>query len=286
MFKNLFIGIGMLAAVTLLVAGCTDSGLVDNDTTSANIAKDSDAPGVIGFDYKWNIIGVPQDKSAEMDGNNGKRMFVQLEGGQTVCDPDITDNKDPLYCKPGDLHGGGSVDGGWDTQDYTKHNKILLTPCDPLDADCDFQIVDANATDADGAEMIVPDDLSSEYEFYVRALGKPGGSARVTTCADELYDEATYETWCSSTSAVLTRDKGKPKTENVTAELLFMDISVDTATDSLLADCLYDGVAPDDQVVDFDDIPLFDACFENYFWNYDNNGLKLLQAWFKKKPTV
>ena len=25
---------------------------------------------------------------------------------------------------------------------------------------------------------------------------------------------------------------------------------------------------------------LFDACFENYFWNYDNNGLKLLELRF------
>jgi hypothetical protein len=29
---------------------------------------------------------------------------------------------------------------------------------------------------------------------------------------------------------------------------------------------------------------LFDRCFENYFWNYDNNGLKLLQLRFYFTP--
>ena len=28
------------------------------------------------------------------------------------------------------------------------------------------------------------------------------------------------------------------------------------------------------------DVFIFDRCFENYFWNYDNNGLKLLELRF------
>ena len=28
------------------------------------------------------------------------------------------------------------------------------------------------------------------------------------------------------------------------------------------------------------DVSLFDRCFQNYFWNYDNNGLKLLELRF------
>ena len=27
-------------------------------------------------------------------------------------------------------------------------------------------------------------------------------------------------------------------------------------------------------------VSLFNNCFQNYFWNYDNNGLKLLQLPF------
>ena len=30
------------------------------------------------------------------------------------------------------------------------------------------------------------------------------------------------------------------------------------------------------------DVPVFHACFEDYFWNYDNNGLKNLELRFYK----
>jgi len=32
------------------------------------------------------------------------------------------------------------------------------------------------------------------------------------------------------------------------------------------------------------DVFVFDRCFENYFWNYDNNGLKNLELRFYKAP--
>jgi len=135
--------------------------------------------------------------------------------------------------------------------------------------------------------MILPDDVSFEYEVYVRPLGKPGGSARITTCADEdIIDEGDtgFETWCSSNSAVLTRTKGKPRTEEVSDALLFLDITV-TGADSLLAVCLGDTGLEGEDSIDYH-LPLFDMCFQNYFWNYDNNGLKLVQVWFKKRPSV
>jgi hypothetical protein len=37
-----------------------------------------------GAHYNLNIIGVPQEKSAEMSGNNGHRIFVNLSGKQTI----------------------------------------------------------------------------------------------------------------------------------------------------------------------------------------------------------
>lgn len=278
---NYFRVLGMLVAVAVLVAGCTETTLVDDGASSASVTKDS--PGYIGFDFKFNIIGVQHDKTAPMDGNNGKRLFVQLYGGQQVCDPDAEVGED-LYCDAGDLVGGGSVPGGWfNDVTYSKKNKILLTPCDPADADCEFAILDANATDGDGGEIQVPDDVSFAYELYFRAVGTPGGSGRITPCADEnILDtgDAGYETWCSSTSAVLTRETGKPKVENVTNELLFLDITVDASADSMLAACL--GYPGQEGEINIDDIPLFDGCFENYFWNFDNNGLKVIQAWFKK----
>jgi hypothetical protein len=149
-----------------------------------------------GHDYKLNIIGVPKDKTADMDDNNGRRIFVQLNGGQKVCVTDEdwaaymgllgepTDTPNPYFCTPeeweGALKGGrGQKTGGWDGLD--KVNKILLTP----NSDDVFQVLDANATDRDGAEFTMPDDVFTGYKVYARALGTPGGKAAMTLCANE-----------------------------------------------------------------------------------------------------
>jgi hypothetical protein len=53
--------------------------------------------------------------------------------------------------------------------------------------------------------------------------------------------------------------------QNVTSNLLFVTLS---ATDQALTTCTSATVA------------LFDPCLQNYFWNYDNKGLHLLQLRF------
>jgi len=268
-----------VALCSFILLGCNDSAVVDsgNDAEVSSLAK---GPGWYGFDFKFNIIGT-KEKSADLDSDNGKRIFVLLDGGQEVCDPYVTDPAEDLYCDAGDLKGGRSVPGTWSSLD--KRNKILLVPCDPADDACDFDILDANGTDADGASLQMPDDVSTRYKVYARALGKPGGSARITPCADEELD-SDGETWCSLTSAVLEREKGPPKVEDVTDELLFIDIIIDPDVDPELAACLGEADTPDfdDPEVQIDDIELFNVCFNNYFWNYDNNGLRLLQVWFKE----
>ncbi len=68
--------------------------------------------------------------------------------------------------------------------------------------------------------------------------------------------------------------------------LLSMSIYVDPDTDSDLSVCVggdaddMDGII--DQPEENFDIYLFDNCFQNYFWNYDNNGLKNLELRFYK----
>ena len=262
-------------------------------------------------DYLLNIIGVPKDKTADMDGNNGHRIFVQLYGGQKVC---VTDEdwaayqellgveeptENPYACTEEEwedaLQGGrGKVTGGWDGLDKT--NKILLTPND----EDYFGVLDANATDNDGAEFTMPDDVYGHYVVYARALGKPGGSAAMTLCANETEETnddidgdgiVDTETWCSINQAVLTRIKGQPRTEDVTNALFTLSILVDNddVKDVSLTGCLTEtGVidAPTDadpltdDPLQVADVPIFHSCFEDYFWNYDNNGLKLLQLRF------
>jgi len=184
-----------------------------------------------GAHYTLNIIGVSRDKTADMTGNNGHRIFVKLWGSDS---------------------------------------KIMLT-------EGDFAVLDANGTDGPAAfQLPNPDpdgDGVTEYSVYVRALGTPGGHANMQTC----YTDDTG-TWCAVDFAggvsqiTITRNAGgPPKFENVSRDLLYVDYCV--AWDLVTGEC-----------TDVDQVPLFGEDAE-YFWDYDNFGLKLAQLRFYEVPT-
>lgn len=131
----------------------------------------------------------------------------------------------------------------------------------------DFQVLDANGTDGSAAfQLPSPDpdnDGITQYSVFARALGKPGGSSKTTTCAT---DPTTGELYCSIESMVMVRNKGKSSFTNVSKQLLFVFADIDG-----------DGVV--------DRVPLFDERLEDFFWQYDNTGLKLLQLRFYEVPT-
>jgi hypothetical protein len=142
------------------------------------------------------------------------------------------------------------------------NTKIYLT-------EGDFQVLDANGTDRDGAIFQLPAadadcDGSSDYSVFVRELGTPGGGAVMTTC---LYDKVTGEEYCSSESVTLTRSKGKPSFRNVSKQLLTVVYDVDG-----------DG--------DLDRTPLFGDDSYGYLWDYENNGLRLAQLRFYDEFTL
>ncbi|HJZ48616.1 MAG TPA: hypothetical protein VKE41_15675 [Roseiflexaceae bacterium] len=175
-----------------------------------------------GAHYNLNIIGVSNDKTADMSGNNGHRIFVPLEG------------KTSIWLAEGD-----------------------------------FAVLDANGTDQDGAKFQLPNpdpdnDGTTTYSVWSRALGKPGGSSTTTTCAT---DPVTGDVYCSIYSMVLVREKGKSSFSNVSKELLYV-----------YADLNGDGTV--------ERYPLFDSALQDYFWQYDNNGLKLAQLRFYEIPTT
>lgn len=188
-----------------------------------------------GAHYNLNIIGVPQNKTADMTGNNGRRIFVPLDG----------------------------------------RTKILLT-------EGDFQVLDANGTDSNGAKFQLPNpdpdgDGTTLYSVYVRALGRPGGSASMQTC----YTDETG-TWCAVDFAggvsqiEIERTGGRSRFENVTRDLLFVDYCVS-----------WDVTDPTNPVcTDVNQIPLFGEDLEEYFWDYDNSGLKMAQLRFYEVPTT
>ena len=199
-----------------------------------------------GSHYTLNIIGVDKDKTADMTGNNGRRIFVDLGANG----------------KPA-------------------NTKILLS-------EGDFGVLDANGTDGQ-AEFRLPNPVAdvdgygtTEYSVYVRALGKPGGKATMQSCYD---DPTTGETWCAVDFAggvepvtVERTKRGVEKFVNVSQDLLYVDAC--TEYDATTGACLT-----------WDQLPLFSDANgngtddEQYFWDYDNQGLRVAQLRFYEVPT-
>jgi len=175
-----------------------------------------------GPHYNLNIIGVPKDKTADMDNNHGHRIFVKLWGKSKI----------------------------W----------LALAPEGES-----FQVLDANGTDNDGAKFQLPDPftdpdnpLLSNYVVYARALGTPGGWSYTVLC----WEDEEGEIVCSGDTLELRRGHGQQKFKNVSQKLLTLWVDTDD-----------DGI-PDTRV------GLFDEEAYQYFWDYDNHGLKLAQLRF------
>ncbi len=253
--------VAMGAALALALVACSEQ------STTAPQAQSGPELGVgnllpNGGPYNLNIIGV-KDKTALMDGSTGGRIFVKLFYDDSTNTGECWSGSCPV-----------------DMKVTERYNKILLQPGDA------FRVLDANATDTDGALFQLPDSVSYQYRVFARELGKPGGKAKMTTCATFTVDpdlipnsgDEYQEVLCSLNSYVATRDKGKPKTTEVTDKLLWLQVDVTSlgTSDPALATCLagegFTGSAAS--------VPLFDPCFQGYFWDYDNNGLKLLQLRF------
>jgi hypothetical protein len=132
----------------------------------------------------------------------------------------------------------------------------------------DFMVLDANATDGAGSfQLPNPDpdnDGTTEYSVFARALGTPGGQARLTTAA---VDPVTGDTYYSAESAVFVRSTGGSKFTNVSSALLYIYVDLDA-----------DGT--------LERYPLFDDRLQGYFWDYDNAGLRLVQLRFYQVTTT
>lgn len=124
---------------------------------------------------------------------------------------------------------------------------ILLSPAPEGGS---FYVLDGNGTDGE-ASFQLPADVATEWTVWARALGKPDGSAHVQLCA---WDPVEEEYVCNL-GTVLLRTKGQQKFSDVSNVLLYID-----------------------------GVPLFDPMYEDYFWSYQNNGLKLAQLRFYPNP--
>jgi len=136
----------------------------------------------------------------------------------------------------------------------SKVNKIYLQQAPDANT---FDVLDGNACDGNGALFELPNPTNG-YSIWARALATPGGSATMTTCAT---DPTTSEIVCSTLNVLLTRDKGQSKFANVTKELTTITF-IDPTTGNPVT------------------VSLFDSALQDYFWNYQNNGLRLAQLRF------
>lgn len=125
-----------------------------------------------------------------------------------------------------------------------------------------FQVIDPNGTDGSASfQLPNPDpenDGTTTYSVFVRALGKPGGHSTMTPCATDVV---TGEEYCSVESVVSVRTGGKSRFTNVSRSLLYVYADLDG-----------DGQA--------ERYNLFSDAMRDYYWNYDNAGLRIAQLRF------
>ena len=201
-----------------------------------------------GAHYNLNIIGVDNPKTSTLTGSDRHTIFVAL-GSKKPAAPVTTD----IWLTPGDFQvcDGNGFDAAYDCAGNQigggMNGAVFQLPCNtaiPTDFGC------AGGT------------VSASYQVWGRALGQPGGSAVITTCA---YDD-TRTLVCSSenTINVLSRGKGKQAFQNVTSAL------------TTLQNVCFDLGG----VVTCGDVSLFSSVLQDYVWQYDNNGLRLAQIRF------
>ena len=185
------------AALALMaLVGCSD------ETTSPTASVGSASPSLgtattgngapSGAHYTLNIIGVPKDKSANLTGGSGHRIFVDL--GRTGAAANTRINLTP--------------------------GEFAVLDANGTDGTAAFQLPNP---DPDG-------DGTTSYSVYARALGKPGGKATMQSCYEDATGTWCAVDFVGGVEPItLTRSKGPSKFTNVSKDLLFVDYCTEWA---------------------------------------------------------
>src|SRR6266446_104238 len=199
-----------------------------------------------GPHYNLNVIGVTNGKNAPLTGSDRHTIFVPLYSKPgTPLDTDPAPGADIWLTQgPFAVCDGNAFDAAYDCNgiQIAKQGAVFQLPCN------------TNITTATGTTLVpCTTGYTASYDVWARTLGTPGGSSTLTTCAT---DPTTLTVVCSTNKAVFVRMKPN-KFSNVTDALTSL---VDTNTLQTVA--------------------LFQGGFLGFFWDYDNNGNKLLQLRF------
>jgi hypothetical protein len=191
--------------------------------------------GLSGPHYNLTIIGVPHNKTADMTSGNGHVLFVPLDTSGLVS---------------------GNV-------------KIFFVP------GTEFNVIDANCTDADGCTIEVPASELSDicYNVYAIGLGTPNGEAIVNAeCTDPAIVGGCTAALIQNTFTVDRTNGGsnKPKRQNI-SNVFRASGCLDLAPISNPPTC----------ELTFQNVWVFNLPgLVNYFWDYTNDGLKNMQIRF------
>ncbi len=212
-----------------------------------------------GPHYNLNIIGVDNPKTSTMTMSNRHTIFVELGSQGDVAKRSL------IYLMPAGefkVCDGNAFDAAYDCDGNQIKAKgaVFALPCNT-----NIQVPETET--ATLVPCTTPESQQASYQVWARALGKPGGSAVMTTCAETLLDGQVVGTVCSTenTVDVLLRKNGQNVFQDVTRELTSL-----LYCDALTLVCTR--------------YSLFDPTFGDFYWQYDNNGLKLAQLRFYAVP--
>ena len=210
-----------------------------------------------GPHYNLNIICVPKGKKADMTGTQGHTIFVPCQGTTKI---DLIEGVDF-----GVLDRNGT-DGSASFQ-LPPADSGVINDQPGVNDECTLYNADGTV-DPDGipdlGDYYVCGSGTSVYSVFARALGNPRGTAVMMLCGlDDIGERV-----CGLDNQLKLDASGRPaKFENVTANLLYLyNVTIDGAF--------------------YKRIPLFSDVLQDYFWSYDNKGLKLLQLRFYHCDTL
>jgi hypothetical protein len=206
-----------------------------------------------GAHYNLNIIGVEKGKTPTLTSSDRHTIFVALGSKNS---PNGISTAIYLTQGPFQVCDGNGFDQAYDCN----LNPITINGSNKLGAV--FQLPCDTATVGSTDTGTCPSGTSEAYSVWAEALGTPGGSATITTCA---YDNTgTYV--CSTDNAVLVRGSNKPSFKDVTTDLTTLSCTAGTAgCPCATGTCTFE---------------IFDTNFEQFLWDYSNKGLRLAQVRF------
>jgi hypothetical protein len=204
--------------------------------------------GLSGAHYNLNVIGLDHPKDAKLVGSDRHTIFVDLTNQEGT--------HDNIYLAPGETFqvcDGNATDTAYNCDGTPlagggKIGAVFQLPCNTnvdVAVPCD--------------PTLVP---TSSYTVYVAAITR-GGSSTITTCATDSTGTVVCDT--ADTVTVGVRKNGAPVFNNVTQQLTGPTLC-DTGT----------GIC--------ESVALFSGGFQDFFWQYTNNGLRLAQLRFYPAP--